>query len=419
MHWQSIGAGSYMLQEKKIRQFHPGGLAILFLWFACIFDPVGMLFNIKFVAIIIVYIVIFFKLIKKGGRLDLTKDYIWFFIFFAIVLPVFGVTVSVFHGVSESGGDTSYISSAVYVGCSLLYLFPGYLGAACQSLSISLRALALSIWLTLLAIITGHHEALTEFYFNHGMAYMGERTYSAVGFYYIYFVASPMLIYLVCKDTWELISSFSVKRLLILFMTAGALFLSGTRANMVLAVVAPFFVMTWFRYGRATLIFVPVMAGVLILTMIVFNIPIVSDMFGPGEQSNSTKIAYLQSYYKIFNDPLILLIGQGFNAKEWSGVVAAMLPEGANKTELSYLEMLRVFGFFGLFFLLLLLKRLSVNGAIARTGYPWIAPGLILYAMVSAINPYIFSSNGMLLLGFSAAVLSAEKSTASDRQQSV
>lgn len=82
MHWQSIGAGSYMLQEKKIRQFHPGGLAILFLWFACIFDPVGMLFNIKFVAIIIVYIVIFFKLIKKGGRLDLTKDYIWFFIFF-------------------------------------------------------------------------------------------------------------------------------------------------------------------------------------------------------------------------------------------------------------------------------------------------------------------------------------------------
>jgi hypothetical protein len=418
MHWRSEGAGSYILQAKKVRQFRPGGIAILFLWAACIFDPVGMLFNIKFVAITIVYVVISFKFIKRGVRLNITKDYIWFFAFFAVVLPIFGVTVSVFNGVSEIGGDTSYISSAVYVGCSLLYLFPGYLGVACQSLSISLRALTLSIWLTLLAIITGHHEVLTEFYFNRGIAYIGEREYSSVDFYYIYFVASPMLIYLVCKDAWELALSFSLKRLLILFVTAGALFLSGTRANMVLAVISPFFVMTWFKYGRATLFFVLLLAGAFILTITVFNIPIVSEMFGPNEQSNSTKIAYLESYYQIFSDPLILLVGQGFNAKEWSGVVAAMLPEGANKTELSYLEMIRVFGFFGLFFLLLLLKRLSINGAIARTGYPWIAPALILYATVSALNPYIFSSNGMLLLGFSAAVLSVGRVATSDRQQS-
>jgi hypothetical protein len=50
-------------------------------------------------------------------------------------------------------------------------------------------------------------------------------------------------------------------------------------------------------------------------------------------------------------------------------------------------------------------KLLFGSVTAAYRNYHWIAPALLLYLLVSAINPYVFSSNGMLLIGFSAVVV--------------
>jgi hypothetical protein len=63
--------------------------------------------------------------------------------------------------------------------------------------------------------------------------------------------------------------------------------------------------------------------------------------------------------------------------------------------------------------LVFLLAFLSLSGKVAKSGYPWIAPSIFLYSAISAINPYIFSSNGMLLIGFATAAIAFAPSVSS------
>jgi uncharacterized membrane protein len=82
-----------------------------------------------------------------------------------------------------------------------------------------------------------------------------------------------------------------------------------------------------------------------------------------------------------------------------------MLADGASKTELTYIEILRVFGVVAGAGLLLTLSYFCFSRATRGSPYPWLAPASVIYLFVSFLNPYLFSSNGMLLLGFAAAAM--------------
>jgi hypothetical protein len=76
----------------------------------------------------------------------------------------------------------------------------------------------------------------------------------------------------------------------------------------------------------------------------------------------------------------------------------------ASKTELTYLELIRVFGLglAGVFILLLFL----LLGATRRISgeHPWIFPGFSIFLLNAAINPYLFSVNGILPLGLFVSI---------------
>jgi hypothetical protein len=76
------------------------------------------------------------------------------------------------------------------------------------------------------------------------------------------------------------------------------------------------------------------------------------------------------------------------------------MPKGASKTELTYVDLIRLFGLSGSVMLFFLLAFLSLSRKVAKSGYPWIAPSIFLYSATATINPYIFSSNGMLVIDF-------------------
>jgi hypothetical protein len=251
-------------------------------------------------------------------------------------------------------------------------------------------------------------DTLTDFVFffvSNGAAYIGEREYAGITFYYIYFIASPMLIFLLCHEAWKMFEKPSFRSCAALLLPVLALFLSGTRASIILSLCAPFFVWMWYRFGRSAIALMVFSVVLLAIAFIFIDVPVVSQMFGASEQSNATKIGYLSSYEEIFTSPITVLFGQGFNAHVWSQVLQSMLPDDASKTELTYLEMLRVFGLIGSGLLFFLLAYLSLSEKVARSDYPWIAPAIFLYSAMSSINPYIFSSNGMLLIGFAAAAI--------------
>lgn len=383
-----------------------GILSIYLLWIACLFDPIGQIYHIKFAAIALVYVVLGLTVVLESARMRLDAFYIFAFVLFVLYLPAYGLLMAVLRGgVSGVFIDTSYISAAVYMVCSLLYLAPGYLWWAYRALVVSLRLLSAVILVSFLFIATDTFTDFVYFFVANGVAYVGEREYAGVAFYYIYFIASPMLIFLLCHETWKMLDRPSLKAAVFLMLPVFALFLSGTRASIILSLCAPVFVWMWHRFGRGAIALI-LLSIILAFTALLFiDVPIVNEMFGAGEQSNATKIGYLGSYGEIFASPQVVLFGQGFNAHVWSPVLQNMLPEGASKTELTYVELLRVFGLFGTAMLVFLLAFLSLSGKVAKSGYPWIAPSIFLYSAISAINPYIFSSNGMLLIGFATAAI--------------
>jgi hypothetical protein len=79
---------------------------------------------------------------------------------------------------------------------------------------------------------------------------------------------------------------------------------------------------------------------------------------------------------------------------------------GASKTELTYIEIVRVFGALIGFSVFILLFNLVVSVKKMEQNYEWIFPGLVILLINASINPYLFSTNGILPLGLFAAMVS-------------
>jgi hypothetical protein len=122
-----------------------------------------------------------------------------------------------------------------------------------------------------------------------------------------------------------------------------------------------------------------------------------SAFFDPTETANSIKLAIIDDYLEFFGDPLTLLFGQGLGAYQiWSG---KPFEPFTYITELTYLELLRNFGLIGaivMMGLLLFPTAMALSGGRAKDislGIAW-----LLYLVMCASNPNLFSSMGILIL---------------------
>lgn len=281
-------------------------------------------------------------------------------------------------------------------------------GFAAQKLA--LRMMAAAIIFLVFIYQVGLPRFPIGFFVENGVLYFGPtRNYGGLNFHYMYFISSPMLIYLVALEAWGLFENKTKIQFFWCALAVLALFLSGTRANIILAICAVPFMFLWRRRGWAAIPIVFMSASILLLALHFAGVQAISAMFDLQNESNKIKLGFLSGYAEIFSDVVTLIFGQGFNAHVWSSAFAEMLPGGAHggasRTELTYFELVRVFGIFvgGAFFYLMFvfLKKLSEIEPMWR----WMAPAVFLYMIGSALNPYLFSSNGMLPLGLFAAAL--------------
>jgi hypothetical protein len=140
--------------------------------------------------------------------------------------------------------------------------------------------------------------------------------------------------------------------------------------------------------------------------VLVLAASVLRSMFDPQDVSNATKIAYLVDYSAILTDPKTLLLGQGLGTRFF----ASGLGEVVSITELSYFEIVRTYGIIvGVVFSLYLIYPLILLVRSRDSRY-YFTVGYAAYLLGSYSNPYLLSSNGMMVLGLVVALAFQPKS---------
>jgi len=360
-----------------------------------IFDPVGEL-GFRNFAFAICTLIGFPLLFREN--IDFFSAL--FVIIFIILMPIWGFILYLINS-SPPLYDTSYISFSLLMGFAGLFVRDkDQFIAKSTVLSSSFIVSALIIYI-FINVYIGNINSLS-FFTQNSIAVISQRDYGQLLLPYIFVISSPLLILGCCKIIFDRNSSKTFAFLsfsLFIF----CLFISGTRAHQFIAVILMvMFIFSRFRKNIGLLITVPLIGG-----LIYEFLPTLRSMFDGTDVNNLYKIVMFDVYFDIFNDFGTVIFGQGFNASTWSYDLQKIvsLEIGATKTELTYLEILRVFGFpFGAVILVALFLFI-LGRPERRAELAWLRVGIIIQLLNASLNAYLFSFNGAfglaILLGLS------------------
>jgi hypothetical protein len=382
-------------------------IVISFIWLAAIFDPIGNVFAMRYIAMLLSILNLFLIPVFVNVRFF---DLSWrgsFILVLSIIMPIHGSLLFLIYTRGGEFIDTSYLAAGVLILYSMLYYSSKITEFALKSMIWVLRTLVLIIFISAYLQFQNNYEIIS-FFTEKNVAIIGFREYGSVQFPYIYFLSSPLLIFLLAYDFDNIVNNLNFYNLIYFLCTSAALILSGTRAHMLLPLlIVPlyFFLKSSFVGKMKVTIFLICFFILLVSDETIFNL--LGEFFSTNESSNKLKISLLSGYSEIFSNPITFLLGQGYNAHEWSSTLRTMIvmEDKASKTELTYIEIFRVYGifFFMIFVTMLLFVLNKLRGLSSR--YYWLYLSFLLFLINSAINPYLFSTNGMLPLGLVLACI--------------
>lgn len=379
-------------------------LALLLLFIAAIFEPSDLVFGLKvylFTLFCLLGVIAFF--VDENFRLPSHPQLIYVFAF-ALVLPAWGLLVSVVFNPGVLGTDgLMYLKSHLFLVFCLFLTPLGLLKFGERSFIVLLVVLAhviIVLFLVSLVVPPTFYAAILLYGQNARLFLLGSREYAGVHFPTMYYVTSPLLVFGSAYFFQRAAESSSRSLTVYLaFATTLALFLSGTRNNILISLMIPAYYSLFHRAGRVVL-------TVAIPTAIIASAGVLRSMFDPQDVSNAAKIAYLADYSTIFSVPTNLLMGQGLGARFFT----TGLGEIVSITELTYFEVFRTYGvFIGVVFFLYLIYPLILLVR-ARGPRHFLTVGYAAYLIESYSNPYLLSSNGMLVLGLVTAFAFLPKS---------
>lgn len=380
--------------------------AIILLWLGAVIDPIGNMFGIRYAALTAALSGITW-MVATGRIRGIEKSYRGFIILLmAVILPLYGLLLYSFRASNQEFVDTSYLGSGVLIITSLLYRDRNMCNIGVKSLILSARLLSFVVLAGYISQIVGFDDFI-GFFTERNVAIVSFREYAGFSLPYIYFLASPLLILLLAHDFELFLSKRTILGFIAFFVTTFSFALTGTRAHILIAILfAPTYMLlksTPKTIIKSIFLFV----GIAIIAATQQEVRSLFDSFtSTTETSNSMKLSLLDGYIEIFYNPFDLLLGQGFNAHEWSPPLREMInmEEKASRTELTYIELVRVFGVgFASIFILTLFGILRARQDVPEK-FHWIYRGFAIYLINAAINPYLFSVNGILPLGLIASL---------------
>lgn len=371
---------------------------ILILFFIDIFvDPPNNIFHIKYLLFVSIFGLWLCKIYMNG--LYVNKPLVFITIFISILLPVYGLSIGIINSVLNS----NELNAILYFNSFFFFL----LAIVAFDLRLDLTkifvytslSLVLLTLITYLILIFDTNQYLNLYRYlviNKKVAIFTLRIFGGIPVMQLFYKAVPVLVISLSYFLFKLFKQNSHYKFLDITISLGigiTLILSGTRANIIAVILVTISYLYWFLYNKSKRGFL--FFNIILIICLIIAIPYIFNIFfDPNETSNSVKLGHTQSYMEIFNKyPFQFLFGEGFGSEFFS--------KGVNNyvqvTELTYLEIIRVFGIFvSLIFFVILLLPVIIE--IIRKDFDYLFIGYVVYLFVSGTNPLLLSSTGMIVL---------------------
>ena len=209
----------------------------------------------------------------------------------------------------------------------------------------------------------------------------------------IFHLASPILVFPLAMRWYEYLITKERKKMLYAFLIFLGLIFSGTRANFFSAILIVFIIylhyIFYIKKRMLQTVFYITVVGCLALIGTYL-------LFVDIDDSILVKAGHLYSYIELFNNDIsYFLFGQGVGAYFFTYGFKNI----ATMTELSYLELIRIFGLFStmvimLFYILPLLKYKIFNTPfLFALGIAYLA-----YLFIAGTNPLLIGRTGFIAL---------------------
>lgn len=369
---------------------------------SAIIDPIGKFYNLRWIAVSIASLMVItnrhkiIQNLQKAGRAYLPILYI------SILTPLYGILIAWLRGgFTNSFQDTANISAGLLLFLSLPLTTESQTEKVTNFFIVCLRILSIMIFTAYLLVDI---DIVRNFFIEYNIAVISTRNFFGIEMPYIYFLASPLLAYLSFYDLDRLLKSRSFLNIIFLITGLISFFLTGTRSHLFLSsFLFLYFLTVSFlkRNYKITLLILLPITWFIYTHPNAFSTDMILEFLSPEETNNSMKIEVLTFYKNVFSDPVTFLFGQGFNAHTWHKPLLGIIAVQATRTELTYLEIVRVYGILiAVGFLLILFFVISNFKKInSYVDYRWLLGGLYIHLVDAFSQPYIFSINGMLPLG--------------------
>ena len=356
--------------------------------FCCLFDPQDKLFGLKVPSFILFFIsVIIYKYISNKGH-KIPFDLLLFIGLFSIFIPFVSTIFSTFT-LSENQ-ELQYLKAYIFLLLSILFYYSEF-----NFLAVFIKLLNcltfINVFLFIIIILfPSLISTIYSFGDNYTIFSMPTKHYGSFTYLALYIHITPLFIVLLGHNLYKYFHYHGLKHFILLFINVAALFICGSRSNILSTLIMIF--IFYFLFNKK--IFFGQLILICLAAILVFYIPNLIELFSKPD-SDDTKFEFAREYLNIFNDPSVILFGQGigssFNTSS-RGLVSI--------TELTYFEIFRRLGIFlGTIQVFLMLYPLTFWNKV-QDNNKWLIISYAFYLLMSFFNPFYFNSSGMILLSF-------------------
>jgi hypothetical protein len=359
-------------------------------------DPTDQITHLKmplFVAVVGVWL---FRVFTR--RVHLGSPELWTgVLFFALVIPSYAT----FIGLSGATLPVTGPTFATMKSFMIIFLLPIVVSeraglvrtVARYSSVVALLTLAMLVISIVAPII---FTAIYEFTLEKQNALVRPTDLFGVGIGSFYYKTVAVLVFPIAYHLEKLASGAkSIRQLPLLVMYCTAIFFSGSRAS-ILAVALVFGCFAAVVLKRS----LGLWSAPVLLAFAVIGVSLAAVAFGgffdKNESSNAAKLGHIHSYIEEFDaHPHYLLVGQGADTEFYT----EGFQRKTNLTEVTYIELVRVFGLpvailllAGFFYPLIpLSKAASEHGNLVGVAYA-------VYLFEAGSNPLLIGSTGLLVV---------------------
>jgi hypothetical protein len=385
-HW-------FRKQDANILKFF---IALLFL--DVIIDPGNLMLHLKYVLFVIV-IVLWIPLVMSE-KLILSKQLWLAVIFIAVFMPLYGLSAGFVNHIMHN----TPIENITYFNSFFFFLL--VVVTVHQKIELR-RYFNYAVWAVVIITIGSYLFMLIDkrffgvlyeyFVVDKQTAIYGLRKYGDNIFLMIFYKTSPLLIF---PLSYYLYQVFITKRNknnllhgLFILLIATTLFLSGTRANLLSLFLIILFYISAMVFKKSRHWFVLLVS--LFILLFVMSLPWLQNMLlSRHEASNAIKFGYFASYASYFSDHILsLFAGQGIGGSFY----AASIHQMTSVTELTYLELIRVWGI-PVTILFLGVLILPTIAELRANKFTHLFIAYLAFLFIAGTNPLLMSSTGMLVL---------------------